>query len=61
MFEKLISGMNLGEIVVRILLKIAEDTTLFGEAVPPKLKMPFVLRYAVFCHDITLSINIHNF
>ncbi|KAJ8645472.1 hypothetical protein MRB53_007220 [Persea americana] len=36
--------MNLGEIVVRILLKIAEDTTLFGEAVPPKLKMPFVLR-----------------
>ncbi|KAF8377702.1 hypothetical protein HHK36_031086 [Tetracentron sinense] len=43
-FEKLISGMYLGEIVRRVLLKMAKETALFGESVPPKLKMPYVLR-----------------
>ncbi|KAF7813883.1 hexokinase-1-like [Senna tora] len=43
-FEKLISGMYLGEIVRRILLKMAEEADFFGESVPPKLKIPFILR-----------------
>ncbi|XP_058068913.1 hexokinase-1-like [Magnolia sinica] len=43
-FEKLISGMHLGEIVRRVLLKMAEDIGLFGDTIPPKLRIPFVLR-----------------
>ncbi|KAM3411875.1 hypothetical protein ACQJBY_003504 [Aegilops geniculata] len=43
-YEKLISGMYLGEIVRRILLKLAHDAALFGDVVPAKLEMPFVLR-----------------
>jgi hexokinase len=45
MYEKMISGMYLGEIVRRILLKLAHDASLFGDVVPPKLEQPFVLRY----------------
>ncbi|XP_022872711.1 probable hexokinase-like 2 protein [Olea europaea var. sylvestris] len=44
MFEKLISGMYLGEIVRRVLLKMAQETALFGEWVPPKLATPYLLR-----------------
>jgi hexokinase len=44
-YEKLISGMYLGEIVRRILLKLAHDAALFGDVVPSKLEQPFVLRY----------------
>ncbi|KAL6620558.1 hypothetical protein ACP70R_035697 [Stipagrostis hirtigluma subsp. patula] len=43
-YEKMISGMYLGEIVRRILLKLAHDASLFGDVVPPKLEHPFVLR-----------------
>lgn len=43
-FEKLISGMYLGEIVRRVLLKMAEEAAFFGDIVPPKLKIPFILR-----------------
>lgn len=43
-FEKLISGMYLGEVVRRVLLKLAEEAALFGDTVPPKLKKPFILR-----------------
>ncbi|XP_077233998.1 hexokinase-1-like isoform X2 [Tasmannia lanceolata] len=43
-FEKLISGMYLGEIVRRVLLRIAEETAIFGESIPSKLRIPFVLR-----------------
>ncbi|PON88533.1 Hexokinase [Trema orientale] len=43
-FEKIISGMYLGEIVRRVLCRIAEEVSLFGDTVPPKLKVPFVLR-----------------
>jgi len=49
-YEKMISGMYLGEIVRRILLKLAHDASLFGDVVPPKLEQPFILRY-----DIELS------
>ncbi|KAG8384214.1 hypothetical protein BUALT_Bualt04G0094700 [Buddleja alternifolia] len=43
-FEKLISGMYLGEIVRRVLLKMAQEAALFGDCVPPKLATPYLLR-----------------
>ncbi|KAI6679550.1 hypothetical protein NL676_033431 [Syzygium grande] len=43
-FEKIISGMYLGEIVRRVLLKMAEEASFFGDNVPPKLRVPFILR-----------------
>ncbi|XP_073302543.1 hexokinase-1-like [Primulina huaijiensis] len=43
-FEKLISGMYLGEILRRVLLRMAEEAAFFGDEVPPRLKIPFVLR-----------------
>ncbi|KAJ0087432.1 hypothetical protein Patl1_09552 [Pistacia atlantica] len=48
-FEKTISGMYLGEIVRRVLLKLAEAATLFGNSVPEKLSMPFLLRTPHLC------------
>jgi hexokinase len=44
-FEKIISGMYLGDIVRRVLLKMAEEAQFFGDTVPPKLRIPFILRY----------------
>ncbi|XP_019458130.1 PREDICTED: hexokinase-1-like [Lupinus angustifolius] len=44
MFEKLISGMYLGDIVRRALLKMAEEADFFGDTVPLKLRIPFILR-----------------
>eukprot|EP01018_Ginkgo_biloba_P016080 Gb_29423 [translate_table: standard] len=44
LFEKLISGMYLGDIVRRVLLKMAEAASLFGDTIPPKLSVPFILR-----------------
>lgn len=44
-FEKTISGMYLGEIVRRVLVKMAKVGGLFGGSyVPEKLVTPFVLR-----------------
>lgn len=43
-YEKMISGMYLGEIVRRVLCRMAAEATFFGETVPPKLKVPFILR-----------------
>lgn len=43
-FEKLISGMYLGEIVRRVLCKLAEEAALFGNTIPDKLLVPFSLR-----------------
>ncbi|KAH7846416.1 hypothetical protein Vadar_013797 [Vaccinium darrowii] len=43
-FEKLISGMYLGEVVRRVLLKMAKETAIFGETVPPKLAVHYMLR-----------------
>ncbi|GAV61252.1 Hexokinase_1 domain-containing protein/Hexokinase_2 domain-containing protein [Cephalotus follicularis] len=43
-FEKIISGMYLGEIVRRILHRMAEEAAFFGDTVPPKLEVPFILR-----------------
>lgn len=43
-FEKMISGMYLGDIVRRLLLKMAQESFLFGADVPSKLFKPFILR-----------------
>ncbi|CAO2841852.1 unnamed protein product [Amaranthus hypochondriacus] len=43
-YEKMISGMYLGEIVRRVLFKMAEEANFFGDTVPAKLHTPFVLR-----------------
>ncbi|CAA7393914.1 unnamed protein product [Spirodela intermedia] len=43
-FEKLISGMYLGDIVRRVLLRMAKEAALFGDTVPPKLEVSFILR-----------------
>ncbi|XP_026419083.1 hexokinase-1-like [Papaver somniferum] len=43
-FEKIISGMYLGDIVRRVLCKMAEEAGFFGDIVPSKLKTRFVLR-----------------
>ncbi|KAI3802718.1 hypothetical protein L1987_30859 [Smallanthus sonchifolius] len=43
-FEKMISGMYLGELLRRILYRMADEAALFGETVPPKLKTQFILR-----------------
>ncbi|XP_043704147.1 hexokinase-1-like [Telopea speciosissima] len=43
-FEKIISGMYLGEIVRKVLCRMAEEAAFFGDTVPEKLKIPFILR-----------------
>ncbi|KAG9444755.1 hypothetical protein H6P81_016095 [Aristolochia fimbriata] len=44
-FEKLISGMYLGEIVRRVILRMAQESDIFGgENVLSKLSIPFILR-----------------
>ncbi|KVI07792.1 Hexokinase [Cynara cardunculus var. scolymus] len=43
LFEKTISGMYLGEIVRRILVRMAESGSLFGKHVPERLRTPFTL------------------
>lgn len=49
--------MYLGEIVRRVLLRLAVQTALFGDNVPPQLEIPFVLRYG-FCGPLHED-NIH--
>lgn len=46
-FEKLISGMYLGELVRRVLLRLAEEAALFGDIVPSKLEEHFILTYVL--------------
>ncbi|CAI0435739.1 unnamed protein product [Linum tenue] len=48
-FEKTISGMYLGEIARRVLLKMAEEGDLFGRRFPEKLTTPFSLRTPDLC------------
>ncbi|WOL09652.1 hexokinase-2, chloroplastic [Canna indica] len=59
-FEKTISGMYLGEIVRRVLQKMAEVSTMFGDSFPQKLSVPFVLRTPDLCkmqQDDTKDLN----
>ncbi|XP_027167491.1 hexokinase-1-like [Coffea eugenioides] len=60
-FEKLISGMYLGEILRRVLLRMAEEAAFFGDEVPPKLKTPFVLRtpdMSAMHHDTSADLRV---
>ncbi|KAI4383462.1 hypothetical protein MLD38_009296 [Melastoma candidum] len=43
-FEKLVAGTYLGEVVRRVLLKMAREAALFGDYVPLELKTPYILR-----------------
>eukprot|EP00252_Welwitschia_mirabilis_P015230 TRINITY_DN3349_c0_g1_i1.p1 TRINITY_DN3349_c0_g1~~TRINITY_DN3349_c0_g1_i1.p1 ORF type:complete len:549 (-),score=109.66 TRINITY_DN3349_c0_g1_i1:303-1949(-) len=57
-FEKLVSGMYLGEIARRVLLKMAEETALFGDTVPSKLREPYILttpHLSAMHHDESLD------
>jgi hexokinase len=49
-FEKMVGGMYLGEIVRRVLAKIAQEAGLFGGSSSPKLFEPFSLRYGSFLY-----------
>lgn len=62
-FEKTISGMYLGEIVRRVLLRMAGEAAFFGDEVPGKLRVPSILRWGrgffcpgnsrrLFCHSV---------
>ncbi|KAG5412543.1 hypothetical protein IGI04_000110 [Brassica rapa subsp. trilocularis] len=42
-FEKMVSGGYLGDIVRRVLLRMSEESALFGDILPPKLKTPYIL------------------
>ncbi|PIA42929.1 hypothetical protein AQUCO_02000402v1 [Aquilegia coerulea] len=60
-FEKIISGMYLGDIMRRVLLKMAEEAAFFGDTVPPKLSVPFVLRTPVMSamhHDTSPDLKV---
>ncbi|KAL8118682.1 hypothetical protein AgCh_016266 [Apium graveolens] len=60
-FEKITSGMYLGEIVRRVLCRIAEESVLFGDTVPPKLKTPFILRtpdMSAMHHDTSYDLKV---
>uniref|UniRef100_A0ACD5W045 Uncharacterized protein n=1 Tax=Avena sativa TaxID=4498 RepID=A0ACD5W045_AVESA len=43
-YEKLTSGMYMGEIVRRILLQMSQQAALFGDSIPPKLEIPYILK-----------------
>ena len=47
LYEKMISGMYLGEIVRRVLLHMCQTSDLFGQAVPAKLETPLALKYSI--------------
>lgn len=60
-FEKITSGMYLGEIVRRVLCRMAEESALFGDTVPPKLKTPFILRtpdMSAMHHDTSYDLKV---
>ncbi|CDP03250.1 unnamed protein product [Coffea canephora] len=60
-FEKIISGMYLGEIVRRVLCRMAEEAAFFGDAVPPKLNIPFILRtpeMSAIHHDTSCDLKV---
>jgi hexokinase len=49
LYEKMISGMYLGEIVRRVLLQMCKTSDLFGELIPVKLSTPSALRTEDLC------------
>ncbi|KAD6795142.1 hypothetical protein E3N88_06038 [Mikania micrantha] len=60
-YEKMISGMYLGEIVRLVLLKMAEEAEFFGDTVPSKLEKPFILStpdMSAMHHDSTPDLKV---
>ncbi|CAN4096303.1 unnamed protein product [Withania somnifera] len=60
-YEKMISRMYLGEILRRVLCRMAEEASLFGDYVPPKLRSPFILRtpdMAAMHHDESADLKV---
>lgn len=60
-FEKMIGGMYLGDIVRRVLWKLAEEAGFFGDNVPQKLSVPFSLRtpdMSAMHHDTSLDLKV---
>lgn len=49
----------------RVLCQMAEEAAFFGDSVPPKLKIPFILRCAIclraICYHISVYSNLNNF
>ncbi|KAL9665717.1 hypothetical protein QQ045_000514 [Rhodiola kirilowii] len=61
LYEKMISGMYLGEVVRRGLCKLAKEAALYGETVPAKLRIPFILRtpdMSAMHHDTSPDLNL---
>jgi hypothetical protein len=48
-FEKMISGMYLGDIVRRVILRMSQDSDIFGP-VSSRLSIPFILQYVTYLH-----------
>ncbi|KAI3932376.1 hypothetical protein MKW92_010311 [Papaver armeniacum] len=60
-FEKMISGMYLGDIVRRVLCKMADAAGFFGDIVPPKLKTRFILKtpeMSAMHHDTSTDLRV---
>ncbi|KAI3684220.1 hypothetical protein L6452_33441 [Arctium lappa] len=60
-FEKMISGMYLGELLRKVLYRMADEAALFGESVPPKLKTRFILRtpeMSAMHHDTSADLRV---
>lgn len=53
-FEKMISGMYLGDIVRRVILRMSQESDIFGSA-SSRLSIPFVLTYVPFS-QVTIQI-----
>lgn len=50
--------MYLGEIVRRVLVKLAQEAALFGKSIPKKLMTPFQLRYKFIVFNIDYELKI---
>ncbi|URE10677.1 glucose homeostasis [Musa troglodytarum] len=60
-WESINPGMYLGELVRRVLLRLAEEAALFGDTVPSKLEEPFILTTPVVSsmnHDTTSDLGV---
>lgn len=50
----MISGMYLGDIIRRVILRMTQETDIFGP-VSSRLSMPFILRWASFALIVSLA------
>ena len=50
--------MYLGEILRRVLLKMADEAAFFGDSVPPKLRIPFIIRFVNFFYIVYLLLGV---